>query len=253
MHAVDAAAHRSRWRARHPAEKLAVSAALLSAVPVAGWAGPALVAAAGLALLLGPAGTAPSVLLRAARGPAAFVLLGAVSTALVLAPPGGGAIGVTGDSLVSAGTLVARGAAGFVAVLVLAATTPLADALSRLSTLRVGRRRVPPAVVELVALTYRLLFVVLGTARAVREAQAGRLGYAGLRTSYRSAGLLGAALLTRSLDRARRLGDGLAGRGYDGRLRVLVAQRRVSRPVVAAALAGAVALHVAAPALQAAL
>jgi cobalt/nickel transport system permease protein len=47
------------------------------------------------------------------------------------------------------------------------------------------------------------------------------MGYATVRGSYRSSGALAAAVLTRSWDRARRLQDGLAGRGLEAGLRVL--------------------------------
>jgi hypothetical protein len=63
-----------------------------------------------------------------------------------------------------------------------------------------------------------------------------------LRTSAAS---LGATAFVRAFDRAGRLQDGLAGRGYDGTLRVLVPPATVSRPflaMVAALLSGIVAL-----------
>jgi cobalt/nickel transport system permease protein len=47
------------------------------------------------------------------------------------------------------------------------------------------------------------------------------MGYSSARRSYRSSGTLAAAVLTRSWDRARRLQDGLLGRGLETGLRVL--------------------------------
>jgi cobalt/nickel transport system permease protein len=76
-------------------------------------------------------------------------------------------------------------------------------------------------VVEVASVVYRLLFVLLESLRTIREAQTVRMGYSSVRRSYRSSGVLAAAVLTRSWDRARRLQEGLAGRGLETGLRVL--------------------------------
>jgi cobalt/nickel transport system permease protein len=76
-------------------------------------------------------------------------------------------------------------------------------------------------VVEVASVVYRLLFVLLESLHTIREAQTGRMGYSTVRRSYRSSGTLAAAVLTRSWDRARRLQEGLAGRGLETGLRVL--------------------------------
>jgi cobalt/nickel transport system permease protein len=83
------------------------------------------------------------------------------------------------------------------------------------------RLRVPAAVLEVASVTYRLLFVLLESLHTIREAQTARMGYSSIRRSYRSSGALAAAVLTRSFDRARRLQQGLAGRGMETGLRVL--------------------------------
>jgi cobalt/nickel transport system permease protein len=101
---------------------------------------------------------------------------------------------------------------------------------------------VPAAVVEVASVVYRLLFVLLDSLRTVREAQAARMGYSSLRRSYRSSGVLAAAVLTRSWDRARRMHEGLAGRGMETGLRVLPEVLPSSRPFLAAGAAGLVAI-----------
>ena len=63
-----------------------------------------------------------------------------------------------------------------------------------------------------------------------------------VRGSLRSNGALAAAVLSRSWDRARRLQEGLAGRGMETGLRVLPDERPSSRGFVAATLAGLAAL-----------
>jgi cobalt/nickel transport system permease protein len=101
---------------------------------------------------------------------------------------------------------------------------------------------VPAAVTEVASVTYRMLFVLLDSLRTIREAQTARMGHATLRGSMRSNGALAAAVLTRSWDRARRLQEGLAGRGMETGLRVLPDERPSSRRFVAATVAGLAAL-----------
>jgi cobalt/nickel transport system permease protein len=122
-------------------------------------------------------------------------------------------------------------------MLMLATTTPVSDLLAW-----ARRRGVPEAVVDIAGLVYRLLFVLLTTLHAVRDAQTARLGYANRRAAIRSAAALTAAVLTRSWDRARRLEDGLAGRGLDGPLRVLDEVLPSSRRFVAASALAPVAV-----------
>jgi cobalt/nickel transport system permease protein len=83
-------------------------------------------------------------------------------------------------------------------------------------------------------LTYRFLFLLLESLRAVRDAQAGLLGFRTWRTSYRSLSGQAAAVFVRAFDRARRLEQGLASRGYTGSLRVQVSARELSPAFVAA-------------------
>jgi len=118
-------------------------------------------------------------------------------------------------------------------VLLLATTTPMADLLPALR-----RLRVPSAVVEVASVTYRLLFVLLESLSTIREAQAARMGYSTWRRSWRSSGLLAAAVLTRSWDRARRMQEGLAGRGMETGLRVLPEELPSSRLFLACSAAG---------------
>jgi cobalt/nickel transport system permease protein len=98
----------------------------------------------------------------------------------------------------------------------MATTTPMSGLMPAL-----GRLRVPGAVIEVASVVYRLLFVLLDSLRTIREAQTARMGYSSWRRSYRSSGALAAAVLTRSWDRARRMQEGLTGRGLETGLRVL--------------------------------
>ena len=228
---LDVAAYTNRWRARHPGEKAFLSLGLLVlAVVLPPWPGAAVCAPVALVLLLGPAGVAPRVAWRAARVPLGFVLVGAVPLLVTLG--GSPWLAWNPAGLVPAAELTARAVAALLCLLLFAATTPLAELLPRLN--RIG---VPPAVTEVAALIYRLLFLLLESLRVVREAQALRLGFSSRRATYRSLAGQGASVFVRSFDRARRLEQGLASRGYDGRLRVQVVSRPVSRAFVAATAA----------------
>ena len=97
-------------------------------------------------------------------------------------------------------------------------------------------------VVEVASVTYRMLFVLLDSLRTIREAQTARMGHSSLRRSYRSSGLLAAAVLTRSWDRARRMQEGLAGRGMESGLRVLPDVLPSSRLFLTCSAAGLAAI-----------
>ena len=229
--AVDDAAWASAWRRRSPADKLLLCGGLvICALALPAWPGSVLVGVTVLVLALGPAGVPARTFARAARWPLGFIAIGAVTA--VVSVDGGG-LGWAPDAAGRAGSLVGHALAGSAAVLLLACTTPMSDLLPTLQ-----RLRVPAAVTDVASVTYRLLFVLLDSLRTIREAQTARMGHATLRRSLRSNGALAAAVLTRSWDRARRMQDGLAGRGMEAGLRVLPDERPSSRRFVAATLAG---------------
>ncbi len=232
--AIDDAAWASAWRRRSPGDKLLVSLGLVvSALLLPVWPGSVLVGLAAVVLALGPARVPARTFGRAVRVPLAFIGVGALTTVVQV----GDGIGWAPDAAAQAGSRVGHAVAGSAAVLLLATTTPMSDLLPALQ-----RARVPAAVVEVAGIVYRLLFVLLTSLTTIREAQAARMGYATVRSSYRSSGALAAAVLTRSWDRARRLQDGLAGRGLETGLRVLPETLPASRRFEAATVAGLAAL-----------
>jgi cobalt/nickel transport system permease protein len=232
---IDDAAWASAWRLRSPADKVLLSGGLvLSALLLPVWPGSLLVGLAAVVLALGPARVPAGTFGRAVRVPLAFIGIGALTTVVEL---GGGGVGWAPDAAARAGSLIGHAVAGSAAVLLLATTTPMSDLLPALR-----RLRVPAAVVEVAGVVYRLLFVLRSSLGAIREAQTARMGYATVRGSYRSSGALAAAVLTRSWDRARRLQDGLAGRGLETGLRVLPETLPASRRFEAATVAGLTAL-----------
>jgi cobalt/nickel transport system permease protein len=235
--AIDDAAWASAWRPRSPADKVLVSVGLVvSALLLPVWPGSVLVGVSAVVLALGPARVPARTFGRAVRLPLAFIVIGALTTVVQVGSDG---VGWAPDAAAQAGSLVGHSVAGSAAVLLLATTTPMSDLLPALQ-----RLRVPAAVIEVASVVYRLLFVLLTSLTTIREAQTARMGYATLRGSYRSSGALAAAVLTRSWDRARRLQDGLAGRGLETGLRVLPETRPASRRFEVATVVGLAALAV---------
>jgi cobalt/nickel transport system permease protein len=229
--AVDDAAWASAWRRRSPADKLVLCLGLVvCALVLPVWPGSLLVGLAAVVLALGPARVPARTFGRAVRLPLGFVAIGALAAVVEI---GGDGIGWAPDAAAKAGALIGHALAGGAAVMLLATTTPMSDLLPALR-----RLRVPAAVVEVASVVYRLLFVLLESLRTIREAQTMRMGYSSVRRSYRSSGALAAAVLTRSWDRARRLQEGLAGRGLETGLRVLPEALPSSRLFLACTVLG---------------
>ncbi|MCW8097995.1 cobalt ECF transporter T component CbiQ [Streptomyces tauricus] len=220
---IDAAAHSSRWRRRHPVDKAVLGLGLtVLAISLPPWPGAALVLVTALTVLLGPAAVPGRRLWRAWRVPLGFCVTGALPLLLQVGGPDGFVTLAEGGP-VRAGELLLRTSAASLGVLLFAFTTPLSDLLPRL--VNAG---VPAPVVDVALVTYRMSFLLLDSVRRIREAQAARLGHTTRAAAWRSLAGLGATAFVRAFDRATRLQAGLAGRGYDGTLRVLVPQARIS-------------------------
>ncbi|MGV9881457.1 cobalt ECF transporter T component CbiQ [Streptomyces sp. NPDC003006] len=234
---IDAAAHSSRWRRRHPVDKAVLGLGLtVLAISLPPWPGAALVLIAALTVLLGPAGVPPRKLWRAYRVPLGFCVTGALTLLVQIGGPDG-FVTLADSGPARAGGLLLRTSAASLGVLLFAFTTPMSDLLPRL--VKAG---VPAPVVDVALVTYRMSFLLLDSMSRIRQAQAARLGHTTRAAAWRSLGGLGATAFVRAFDRASRLQAGLAGRGYDGTLRVLVPEARISRRFVAASVALLVAL-----------
>ena len=236
--ALDAAAWGSAWRGRAVRDKATLALGLIGlAVALPPWPGAPLVAATALALLLGPARVPLGLLARCLVGPLVFLALGAVSVVFSVSWQDGPVVAITSEGMAMAGSLLGRGIAGTLGLLVLATTTPMVDLLTAMR-----RARVPDACIEVAGLVYRLLFVLLGSTRTIPEAQQARLGYVSRRAAMRSSAALTGSILLRSWERARRLEEGLAGRGYTTSLRTLDPPLHASTPFLVASIAGLVGL-----------
>lgn len=117
------------------------------------------------------------------------------------------------DGLIHGLLLASRVTAGNLAILVLATTTSPVDLLSAAQWLRF-----PGVLVEIAALIYRYLFLLLDEAQTLWQAQRVRLGYSNWKKSLNSTSTLFAMVLIRTYDRAGRVYEAMAARGYSGEM-----------------------------------
>jgi cobalt/nickel transport system permease protein len=218
MAAADHLAHGGRWRAIPLAEKALLALGLLAlAVSLPPFPGAAVVLATALVATWGGARVPVAAWLRLAAAPMAFIVTGAAAMLV------GWQDGLVWASPALALATALRSLAAVACLLLLATTTPAPDLIQGLR--RIG---LPEELADVALATYRFLFVLSDTAAAMHAGQAARLGQDGMGRRLRSLGLLAAALLPRALERAHRLEIGLAARGFDGALPVLVTRHPIS-------------------------
>ncbi len=99
----------------------------------------------------------------------------------------------------------------------LALTTPIANILHCLETLKV-----PKIVIEIGLLMYNTIFIFLNEIDTMKKAQETRLGYHSYMSSFKSLGALASTIFLRSLDKSETLQNSLDSRGYNGELPVYV-------------------------------
>jgi len=95
----------------------------------------------------------------------------------------------------------------------LSLTTPISEILNKLYKIKV-----PKIFIEIALLMYNVIFVFLDQVNTMTNAQKTRMGYNGVKNSYRSLGLLAANLFFRSLDKSEQMQNALDSRGYNGEL-----------------------------------
>lgn len=215
--ALDHAAWSSPWRVRSVRDKGVLSLGLLAlAITLPPLPGGAAVALVSLLLLLGPIRVGWARLGRLGWLPLVSILIGVATVALSISWDAGLRVQVTEAGLWTAAQLAVRAIAATLAMFTLACSTPMIDLLASLR-----KTRVPDPLIEIASLIYRLSFGLLASAGAIHAAQQARLGYATRTAAMRSASMGVSMLFLRSWERARRLEDGLAGRGYTDSLRTL--------------------------------
>lgn len=234
MHIIDRYAYSNRIRHVDPACKtaLVVSVLLLCLVlnePLVG-----LTAAAGMwALAVCVAGLPGRLFGQMLFAEAFFLMLATAGVAVSIgfdAPGSAGPYALrfgpvwlssSPESLALAARLVTRALGGAAAMNFLAMTTPLVDLIDLFR--RLG---LPAAIIDVMALTYRFIFILMDSLDRMYVAQNSRLGYRSWRRAMASAGQLAARLFIDAYQRSERLQTALDSRAYQGELRVLPATYR---------------------------
>jgi len=117
------------------------------------------------------------------------------------------------DALSLAILTFSRTLACFSALGFLSLSTPISEILNKLDCIKV-----PNIFIEIALLMYTVIFVFFDQVKKMTNAQKTRMGYNGVKNSYRSLGLLAANLFFRSLDKSEQLQNALDSRGYNGKL-----------------------------------
>lgn len=234
MIGIDYLAHSNRLFSVHPGEKTAFTlitmiVCLASPSPAAPLA--AVLLLAGITLLR--AGIPWRPYLRLMSAPVLFLALGAAVVAVSFSRGAEGhlagitlgefSIGVASGDLAAAAGLFIKSLGATSCLIFLSLTTPMAEIVTVLR-----KARAPALVVELAALVYRFIFVLAETAESIYIAQSSRLGYRNVRTSYFSLGQLAGNLFARAYQRSQAMFTALSARCYNGDLKVLESDHKVS-------------------------
>jgi len=237
---IETAAYASRWRGVAPSAKALFALAGMAAAWIA--RAPAtlgmLAAVLVLAALVG-ARVPLRTYLAVALPPLGFLLLSCLT--MLVTPGADGGWHWAGAMLPAVLQTALRSLAMLAALLGLVLSTPLPDLLSLLR-----RLRTPELLLDLMALCYRMLFVLRQAWDEGVTAQSARLGYRGWRHAWRSTGLLAGQMAVQVWQRAAALQMAAEARGYQGSLRFLPATFvHARRDRFVAALAGALLLALA--------
>ena len=235
---IEQSAYANRWRKVSPAAKGLFSLCGFVAAFAAARPETALLVAALVALsTIAGAGVSPGHYLRVALPALAFLALGCISLAFSLdlnAATGAIALQFAPDGLDKLAAVGARSLGALAALLFLALTTPLIDLVALLR-----RLKAPEALLEIMVLCYRMLFVFSDAVHDTLTAQSARLGYATPRLAMRSLGGLAANLTLQVWERAHALHVAAQARNNDGPLRFLEPRfEQTTRAVGIAAMAG---------------
>jgi cobalt/nickel transport system permease protein len=208
---IDINAHTNRWRAKTGALLLLCAGLMACALllpPVR--CAPPVLAATWLAALAGARVPARDFA-KAFVIPLGFLAAGAFVLCLSLTWDDGVRVVFAREGARTALQTSCRATAALSVTLLYAFTSPLSRTLALLH-----RCRVPAALIDLMGLAYRTIFLLDESRAAILRAQHNRLGYRNARRALHSAGLAAAALFTRTHARAARLERGLQSRCYDG-------------------------------------
>lgn len=128
----------------------------------------------------------------------------------------GGWLVVTREAQETAWAVVARALGAIQCLYFLNLSTPMPEILHVLRKLRV-----PDVILDLAALIYHYIFVLLSVYQEMQSAACSRLGYRNLRRSLQTTGIIYGNLIGKSFRRTEASFDAMTSRCYLGRIRFL--------------------------------
>jgi len=120
------------------------------------------------------------------------------------------------DGLLEGFRLASRIVGGVAVVAAVGFATTFTELLAALSWFRIPRE-----ITEVALFAWRYLFVLADDAQVIHSAQKNRLGYVGVRRSFRSFGTLCGALVIKAFDASQTMTTSMVQRGYDGNMPLL--------------------------------
>ena len=125
-------------------------------------------------------------------------------------------LAVTADSFNLGFLVFARIMGCFSCLGFLALTTPMTELFSVIESFKI-----PKVVLEIAMLMYRFIFIFLGEAENMYHAQETRLGYSGLKKTFKSLGMLASNLFIRTWFKGEKVYIAMESRCYDGSIKTL--------------------------------
>jgi cobalt/nickel transport system permease protein len=125
-------------------------------------------------------------------------------------------IGVTREGLELVGGILAKAWLSILALILLTATTSMADLLKGLEKLKM-----PSLMVMLMSFMYRYLFVISDESARLQAARDSHSFGGGVRLHVRALGYMAGSLFLRSFERGERIYEAMLSRGFDGHSRSL--------------------------------
>ena len=153
--------------------------------------------------------------------PVSFAVITALGVLIEIGP--GITVSIDWKSVPMAVGLLLRSIAAISCLAFIGWTTPLMELMPVF-----GRIGIPNVLIDLALMIYHFLFVTATTVKEMRRAQSWRLGRADYRSRMRALSMLAGGLFVRSIERFRRLENGIESRGYEGRLWVLAPEHGAS-------------------------
>lgn len=233
MNPLEISAAQNRWSTDPAIEKVFLfGGLLLCAMVLPTRTAAPLVLLTTVVATLAMARVRPRLFVLALTGPVIFIALGSVPIAVSLR--GGPHLEPGGVDLAVDTALRSIAASG--ATIGLAVTTSMADLLGL-----ARRAGVPASLCHVADLTYRLIGILILSARSAREAVGLRLGLQYTRGAIAAIGAQTALVFVRATDRARAMSEAMSLRAEPGMTAVLTADRpaRPARLVATAVALGA--------------